>query len=370
MKPFILLCLILVGSQVAQATHIIGGYIQAKPVSALTYEITVVMYMNEGPAATQADAVPICFGDGMNSVITRQSRVFSTDKSYSVNTYRTNHTYVGPGTYILVSSNPSWTTGKNTPNTETQLFTLKTTFTTNTAILNQTPVPILPTEGFVVGISQKVTRLLKATDAEGDSLVYSLARPLSSPLNEGCTYDFLPFYQFPNDLTRQGVFTLNNRTAELIWNAPVEPGYYALALNIDEYRNGVFISQTLHVLTLTATDLPGTPAAAIPPYIPASVGPSGLIITATEPSDDSDIRVVVFPNPVDDRLQVVIQTRRPATATLQLMDNNGRLIHKLAFDRTSRQHEQVIGMGSLTPGTYLLRADVDGRSLTRKIVKR
>ncbi|WP_460908777.1 T9SS type A sorting domain-containing protein [Spirosoma areae] len=49
---------------------------------------------------------------------------------------------------------------------------------------------------------------------------------------------------------------------------------------------------------------------------------------------------------------------------------NGRKLHELRFSRAARQHEQVIDMGSLTPGVYLLRALVGGRVIIRKIVKR
>ena len=125
----------------------------------------------------------------------------------------------------------------------------------------------------------------------------------------------------------------------------------------------------MHVLVLTAADLPSTPTT-LPAYVPAIVGITGLLVTALEAYRDTDFELIVFPTPVDDRLQVVIQTSNPTTATLQLLDSNGRLLHRLAFDRAARQHDQFISMGSLTPGVYLIRADIGGRSLVRKVVKR
>ena len=85
---------------------------------------------------------------------------------------------------------------------------------------------------------------------------------------------------------------------------------------------------------------------------------------------DEDVTLSVFPNPVDDRLQVVVQTSIPATARMQLLDGSGRTLHELTFGRLARRHEQVISMGSLTPGLYLLRAKVGDRTLTRKVMKK
>ena len=180
----IYLSLLLFSFQIAQATHLIGGFIQAKPVSASAYEVTVVLYMNEGSGATAtelASNIPICFGDGTNSLITRQSRVLSVDKTFSVNTYRINHTYAGPGVYTLTSAISNWTPGNNIPNASGQLFTLRTTFTINTTVLNQTPIPTFPLTGFLVKINQKATLLVNATDTEGDSLVYGLTKTANQP---------------------------------------------------------------------------------------------------------------------------------------------------------------------------------------------
>jgi hypothetical protein len=85
---------------------------------------------------------------------------------------------------------------------------------------------------------------------------------------------------------------------------------------------------------------------------------------------NSNLTLTVFPNPVDDRLQVVVQSSNPTLATIRLMDASGRLLHELSFKRLARRHEQVISLDSLTPGTYLVQADVNGRHLLEKIVKK
>jgi hypothetical protein len=367
MKTLLFLLLTLLSIQVVQATHLLGGYIQAKPVagSGQTYEVTLVLYMQSSPAADQADSYNVCFGDGSSSVAPRQSRTFSSDKTLTINTYRITHNYAGPGTYTLTATVLNRTIVKNITNAETQLFAISTTITTTTP--NQSPTPGLPSSGFRIGANQKATLSLKATDADGDSLVYGLAKALTG--SNACSGQVLSSYRFPNDLTQRGIFKLNNRTGDLVWDAPTELGYYSTALTINEYRNGNLISQTTQEITLIVDDLPGTPSA-IPPYEPAIEGTFGGIVTATTSYPDSDILLTTFPSPVDDRLQVVIQSSNPTTATVQLTDLNGRKLHELSFNRAGRQHEQVISMSSLTTGFYVLQAEIGGRILVRKIMKR
>jgi len=371
MKTITLLLVLVFGSKAVQASHIAGGYIQTKAITnqALTYEVDVILYLHESSGSGAADAMnslTLCYGDGQTSTVTRATRAFVLNREFSLNTYRINHTYAGPGTYTLTMSLSGRTMALNILKADSQLFTLATTFTTNTVTPNQSPTPGFPSTGFRIGANQEVRLSLKATDADGDSLVYGLAKPLTSPTLTNCTRQPVSSYQFPNDLTHQGTFKLDKRTGELVWNAPVQQGNYSISIDLFEYRNGILISQTTQEILLTVEDLPTTPGI-IPPYEPAM---EGAIITATVPYADADIILTVFPNPVDDRLQVLIQTSNPTVATIQLVDINGRKLHELAFKRSARKHEQVIDMGSLTPGVYLIRADVGGRSLQQKIVKR
>lgn len=375
MKTVLLLFVIIFNTESLQASHLLGGYIQATPVSgsSLTYRISAVLYLNEVTGKTgadQTDAIQICLGDGTTATAYRASRNINTTQTSSVDSYTLIHTYVGPNTYTITASISNRTITKTIANADNLLLTLRTTFTTNTPAMNQTPMAGYPPTGFYVNVNSKTTLSLRATDAEGDSLAYGLAKPLTTlSSSQSCTGQSVSSYQFPNDVSRQGTFKLNSRTGELVWDAPTEVGLYNLALTINEYRNGVLISQTTQELTLFVEDRPGTPGP-IPSYEQAIEGLAGGLITATQPFADSDFRLTTFPNPVDDLLQVVIQLSNPAKASVQLLDENGRILHELLFSKSARQHEQVISMSSLTPGVYLLRATVNGRVLVRKVMKR
>ena len=352
------------------ASHLRGGYIQTRSVSAttLTYETTVTLFFDEvqgNSASNDSGQILLCLGDGSTRPVVRLTRFWTTDRLTSINTYRLVHTYAGPGTYTLTTALTNRTSAKNITEADQVPMTLATTFSTGSGV-NQTPALVFPETGFLAATNQRVDLPLKTTDAEGDSLVYNLTRPLTNSADNTCTGRIVMTHQYPNDLTRRGTFKLDNRTGNLTWDAPVEQGNYSVAITVGEYRSGLLISQTLLEVSLVVVDRPGTPGV-IPPYEPAL---EGGVVTDLTSYRDEDVTLSVFPNPVDDRLQVVVQTSSPATARMQLLDGSGRTLHELTFGRLARRHEQVISMGSLTPGLYLLRAKVGDRTLTRKVMKK
>lgn len=363
----LLLCLLLLVGRV-HASHLRGGYVQARSISttALTYEVTVIIYSESGAASTGESSLTLCFGDGSTQEVFRQTQQIIPGGSLSVNTYRVTHTYAGPGTYTLTTALANRTTARNiTGSTDQGPLVLTTTFLTGNGT-NQTPTLLFPATGFQVATNQRLVFPLKTTDSEGDSLAYSLTRPLSNATNSACTSRPVATFQYPNDLTRRGIFTVDNRTGNLTWDAPVEQGYYSVAITVGEYRSGILISQTQIEVSLVVVDQPGTPGV-IPPYEPAR---ESKLVTALTDYRDEDVTLTVFPNPVEDRLQVVVQTGNPTTARTQLLDGNGRILHDMTVGRLARRHEQVISMGSLTPGLYMLRAEIGGRTLVRKVVKK
>ncbi|MBC3786117.1 T9SS type A sorting domain-containing protein [Spirosoma utsteinense] len=371
MKACTLFCLILFSIQTAYATHLRGGYIQARSTSttALTYEVTVRLFLDEvqGSVATAGlDQLSLCFGDGSTQSVVRTSRVWMNDKTISINTYRITHTFAGPGTYTLSTALQTRSMSRNIPGlTDQYPLVLYTTLSTGGS--NQTPTLTVPETGFQAATNQRLVFPLETIDTEGDSLVYSLTRPRTTVGTDVCSRQLVESYQYPNDVARQGTFTLANRTGIITWDTPVEQGNYSLAITVSEYRNGIQISQSLIEVSLVVVDRPGLPGT-IPPYEPALEG-NGPVTGLTDYRDDA-VQLTVFPNPVDDRLQVVVQSSNPTRATIRLMDVSGRLLHELPFKRLARRHEQMISLDSLTPGTYLVQVDVNGKKLSEKVVKK
>ena len=366
MKTFTLLMCLLLGGQVS-ATHLLGGYIQAQSTagSALTYEITVTIYTDGNAAVSSESSITLCFGDGSKQEVSRQSRRTTNDRSLSISTYRVTHTYAGPGTYTLTTALANRTTTRNiTGPTEPGLLVLINSFSTTNST-NQTPTILLPETGFQAAINQRLIFPFRTTDTEGDSSSYSITRPLTNTTDNSCTSEPVSRYHYPNDLTRRGIFKLDNRTGNLTWDAPTQPGKYSVAITVSEYRSAILISKTQVEFFLVVTDQPGAPGI-IPPYEPAR---ESSLITALTDYADEGVTLTVFPNPVDDRLLVVVQTSNPAIVQMQLLSNDGRTVHQVPVSRLSRRHEQVVDTSSLAPGTYILRAQIGDRTLIRKVVK-
>lgn len=369
MKTFPFVCLLLCGLQ-ASATHLRGGYIQAKPVSASSYEITVTLFYDEysgTQASNDANELNLCFGDGTTRIVTRQNRTLFNDRALSANVYRMVYTYAGPGTYTVSVSMPNRTPSRNIRQADQTPMLLSTRLVVNNAGTNQTPTISVAPGSFRAAVNQPYSLSLSGVDADGDSLVYTLQRSLTNPASRVCEPQSVLTYQYPNDLTRQGTYKINSRTGVLNWDAPVEEGNYNVVVSVGEYRNGVLLSQTLVELAITVTDQPGT-AKPLPPYEPAVEG--ALLVTALPEYRDEGVLFTVFPNPVDDRLQVVIQTNRVGPATVQLFDQTGRKLRELTMRQLAQRHEQLIGMENLPPGQYIIRANAGGRIAEQKVVKK
>jgi len=362
---FFSLCLLLAGLQVT-ASHLRGGYIQVRSISALSYEINLYVFADEvtgSAASASANSSLICFGDGSTQNVVRASRVLSANKATSVSLYRVVHTYAGPGTYTLTSSITNRTDVLNLERAADLPMTLTTVFTAGTT---KTPTLTIPDIGFTATVNQRFVLPFSSSDFAGDNLRYSLARPLTSLTTDRCTATTVSAYQYPNEVTKQGTFKLDNRTGILTWDAPTKQGYYSAAVSVNEYRDGTLISQTQVEILVTVIDAPGTPGV-IPPYEPATeVG----LVTALPDYRDEPVRLTAFPNPVEDRLQVVVQSSSSSPARIRLLGANGQVLHELSFSRPARQHEQVISMSGVSPGVYLLQADTGAQTLVRKVVKK
>ncbi|GAA4468132.1 hypothetical protein GCM10023189_52930 [Nibrella saemangeumensis] len=356
-------------------THLMGGYIQVKKTasSTLEYEYNVILFLNTGEgndASTQQEQVSLCFGDGTTGQAMRISRQpLEQNRNIGIHIYRATHTYAGPGAYTASASVNNRTPVRNLTDAVNKAYFMSTTFSTN--LSNSTPVLGIPANGFSAAANQRTTFNLRSTDTDGDSLVYSLAYPLTSiPAQMGgaCAQNVSTIYpfQFPNDVTQRGTFKLNSRTGDLVWDAPVEVGRFSFAMSIEEWRNGTKIGTTLYEMIIIVEDRNSQPGT-LPPYESAFTGP---VITSLAPGyPNEDIHISVFPNPTSDRVQVRVSSRRASTLKLQMMSSNGRVLGECSSASPEAEHLSEFGMVNLPTGLYLLRTEIGGRSYMQKIVK-
>ena len=101
----------------AHATHQRAAEITYKWLQGLTYEVTITMYTyTPSPADDVRVTLPIMWGDDSQNEIPRITFRALPD-NYTLNVYRMNHTFPGPGTYVISVEDPNRNFGVvNIPN--------------------------------------------------------------------------------------------------------------------------------------------------------------------------------------------------------------------------------------------------------------
>jgi gliding motility-associated-like protein len=266
MQKYIIALLLLIFS-VTQlvATHLKGGEITVKRISdkTLTYEFTLTTFTESNAANEQQDDVNFCFGDG--SGIFKAKRCCGTPLNLGngtlKNIYKIEYTYPAPSLVYRVSvAIPNRNEGvRNISRSIDVAFYVETNFSINSGLgLNSTPLLLNPAVDLTAIVGQKFIHNANAVDAEGDSLAYRLSvsktgdSETCSSVNRGVP---APNFRQPNEVSAlASSFDINALTGDLVWNTPQEVGIYNCAFIIEEWRNGVKISETVRDMQIEVKD--------------------------------------------------------------------------------------------------------------------
>jgi hypothetical protein len=347
----------------AYATHLLGGEIAVKRLSnqGLNYAITVNLYMDERGGRIASDGqnqITICIGENSQTLTATRTARISVSADVSLNIYRTEFTYAAPGTYTVSVSIENRNAGLANFNSVNTPFYVQTTFATN--LMNNTPV-LNSAIGIQTAYSKQVFKdNVNAVDAEGDSLVYRVAASKQGQSNT-CTVKNIGDYQYPNEVTHQGVFQINSQTGELTWNAPVQVGSYAYTIIVEEWRNGVRISETQREVTLQVIDQGGDPVM-IPPF----EYPGNKVITSIESEPRAILQI--FPSPTQNRVKVSYSAAKPVKVLFQLIDIKGKVVDEYQETERYLTHTHDFNVGNLPQGVYLIRTIAD-KTVTGKFIK-
>lgn len=370
MKKIFLFALFCAASTATYATHLLGGEIQAKNISGLTYEITGVLYLDHQSGKPAGDAqteIILCLGDGTQIKAERISSEILPGLLVNRSVYRVRYTYPAPGQYTIATKLDNLTNGiVNLGPIPTQGLQMVIQTTLNTTVPNTTAAAPIPT--FTTGLRQVFSLPLPTTDPDGDSLAYRIVKILAPGLE--CAPNFPSNeYVFPNEVTRQGTFRLDRPAAKLVWNAPAQIGLYAYAYVTEEWRKGVKVAESWRTNGLFVTDQ-NSSTTPVPPFEPVRVEFEG-IITALPPQEflPSAMNMVVYPVPSNDYITVELSIRKPATSVIELVDLQGRVLQQKNFETRAVQHSGEFSVGTLPKGMYLIRARSDEATLTRKFVR-
>lgn len=263
-------CLLLL-SHPLWATHNRAGEISVEQVGncsqSLQVKITVVTYSKTSSTQADRDSVTVCFGDGFcNTGVLRVNGIGNPpqgeplENDIKKNIYIVFHTYPSRGTYTISMNDPNRNGGilnVNFPNSEQIRFHIQTTYTfpnpqfqgcNNTPVLLQPPVD-------VACVGKAFTHNPNAFDADGDSLSYQFTTPYQD------ANVIVPNYLRP-DLINPGPMnrlTINERTGDILWDAPQRRGEYQLAIFIIEYRDGVAIDTIVRDMQIRVEECDNKP---------------------------------------------------------------------------------------------------------------
>lgn len=276
MKKFTTLYALLIGvlisffvSQTVYATHMKGGEISVRRISqtALTYEFTLTIYCENNIAWRSQETAIFCFGDGSAPLEVRRQNGGGLGEDIGNGTmkgvYKATYTYASPGIYAVnVAIQNRNANVKNMNNSVDTGFYVETKFSIDPGLgLNNTPILLNPAVDLTAVVGQKYIHNPNAVDIEGDSLAYRLTYCRTGK-QESCASRGASVENFrqPNEVsTTPSSFTIDAHTGDLIWDVPQEIGLYNCAFIVEEWRNGIKISETTRDMQIEVKDSDNKP---------------------------------------------------------------------------------------------------------------
>jgi hypothetical protein len=279
MKRSIAIFLFVLNTLILSATHNRAGEITYVQISDLTYEITLTTFTY---TLSQADRpqLDINWGDNSISTADRESILYLPNY-YKRSIYRIRHTFPGPGVYKIVMQDPNRNYGiKNIPNSVNVVFSISTILIVNPAMgHDSTPVLLNPPYD-KAALGYIFIHNPAAYDPDGDSLSYKMAvctREDGKPI-EGYTLPPATHY-----------IRVDSISGDLIWNTPADTGKYNVAMNIEEWRNGIKIGMVERDMQIEVYNTKNKPPVnGLLKNLCVEAGhPVSFIVSATDPNNDS-----------------------------------------------------------------------------------
>ncbi len=277
-KSYILLVILLLSSFHIFATHNRAGEIVYEHVAGNTYKITIYVFTHTESLADR-DSLEVQWGDNTMYQIPRIEKITLANQYYK-NTYVGYHTYPGAGIYQIVMEDPNRNEGVlNIPNSVNTVFALSTVLKISPFVgINNTPVLYnYPIDKASLG--QVFKHNPGAFDIDGDSISYKMAI---------CRYDGgeeIIGFQLPPASTD---ITVNEITGDLVWNAPTQIGIYNVAMEIEEWRNGIKISSIIRDIQIEVEDADNNPPVVDSPAEICVVADSLIEFEITATDEDND----------------------------------------------------------------------------------
>lgn len=233
MKRFLFFVILFVLSFPVLATHERAGEIVYRHIEGLTYEVTILTYTYT-PSPADRPQLTIGWGDETSSVISRVS-ITPITNVIQRNVYIGTHTYSAPGTFKISVEDPNRNYGiVNIPNSVNIPFYIETELVINPFLGPNNSVILLNPPMDYACIDKLYVHNPAAYDPDGDSISFKLA------VCRGAGGLNIPGYSYPNQVgpNNPGIFEIDSKTGDLVWDVPKVQGEYNAAFLIEEWRFG------------------------------------------------------------------------------------------------------------------------------------
>lgn len=264
LRPLFFLPALLLAPLALFATHNRAGEIRVEQIGPLRVRATIITWTRTQSYSADRDTLMIDWGDGgPKEQVVRSNGggkgvVINDEVKY--NEYISTHTYAGPATYCISMTDPNRNAGiinVNPPQSENVPFHISTVYSfQDPQFGGQNSTPKLyqqPIDNACVG--KRFKHNPNADDVDHDSLSFHLIVPLQG---KGMP---VPNYSFPNQIGAgpNNNLSINERTGEIIWDAPQVQGEYNLAFIIVSWRAGVPIDTTIRDMQIFVSNCENNP---------------------------------------------------------------------------------------------------------------
>lgn len=222
----------------SSATHIIGGQIHHRFIDNKKVEFTFIGYRDIN-GVTFANGL-FDFGDGHtfgNDEEIPWEEIITLENGIEVWKFTLTHEYEATG-LLTVSYSEDFRSGdvKNVSSSISTSFYVESMVMIDPLVANTSPSFTKHPEFKAAAGSRFITNFSRE-DADGDSLSYRIARPLQSASLEIDGY-VLPVTQefYSSTSSDQRLFQINSINGNLIWDVPDLPGFYSVAIKIEEWK--------------------------------------------------------------------------------------------------------------------------------------
>ena len=251
-KTLLLLVVMLSVVNQSFATHNRAGEIVYQHISGYKYKIIIYTYCYTQTEADR-DELELDCGDGSDKMtLPRISKTYFDNEdvmSFSYlckNVYEGEHTFSGPGTFILYMEDPNRNDGvNNIPNSVNVVFALKTTLIINPVTGDNSSPVLLNSPMDKAALNKTFVHNPGAYDPDGDSLSYKIGICLQQDAQEIVGYSLPP--------VTDSIY-VNPVTGDFVWEKPAKTGVYNVAMIIEEWRNGMKIGQMLRDIQVEVID--------------------------------------------------------------------------------------------------------------------